>query len=89
MVVFVVDKKNKPLMPCKPKKAKKLLKRGLAKVIRLTPFTIQLKYLSSRYIQDITLGVDAGSKYIEISAASKKQVLIETEVKIRTDIKND
>ncbi len=88
MLVFVVDKKNKPLMPTTPKKAKKLLKRSLAKVICLTPFTIQLKYNSSRYTQDITLGVDAGSKYIGVSAASKKQVLFEAEIKIRSDIKN-
>ncbi len=87
MLVFVVDCKNKPLMPSTARKAKKLLKNGVAKVISLSPFTIQLKYNSSRYLQDISLGIDAGSKYIGASASTKKQVLFEAEIKLRSDIK--
>ena len=40
--VFVINQNNKPLMPCKPRKARKLLDSGRAKVKHLTPFTIQL-----------------------------------------------
>ncbi len=87
MLVFVVDNKNKPLMPCNAIKAKKLLKKGRAKVISLSPFTIQLTYNSSKYLQDISLGIDVGSKYIGVSSSSKTQVLVEAEIKIRSDIK--
>jgi N6-L-threonylcarbamoyladenine synthase len=88
MLVFVVDNNNKPLMPCDPRKAKQLLNQNKAFVKFLTPFTIQLKNNSSRYLQDISLGVDAGTKYVGVSAASKKQVLFEAEIEIRSDIKN-
>ena len=49
-------------MPCKPSKARKLLKTNKAKVIQRKPFTIQLLYGSSGYKQEISLGVDTGSK---------------------------
>ncbi len=73
MQVFVVDNKNRPLMPCKARKAKKLLRKGFASVKLLTPFTICLKNASRRYTQDILLGVDAGTKHIGVSAASKNR----------------
>ena len=64
MFVYVLNKHGKPLMPCKPRKARILLKEKKAKVVNRTPFTIQLLYGSSGYKQPINLGVDAGSKYI-------------------------
>ena len=87
MFVYVLNKNGKPLMPCKEQKAAKLLKRGLAKVVYKTPFTIQLLYGSSGYKQNITLGVDAGSKYIGFSATNKTNVLLEGEVILRDNIK--
>jgi len=41
-VVYVLNKRGKPLMPCSPGKAKVLLKKSKAKVVKRTPFTIQL-----------------------------------------------
>jgi len=41
-VVYVLNKRGKPLMPCSPGKAKVLLKESKAKVAKRTPFTIQL-----------------------------------------------
>ena len=73
-------------MPCSPCKARKLLKQGKAKVKRTEPFTIQLLYGSSGYTQDITLGVDAGSKHIGVSATTKKKELYAADVEIRNDI---
>ncbi len=87
MFIFVVDKKNKPLMPSKPRKAKILLKKGKAKVIKLDPFTIQLTNKASGYTQKISLGIDAGTNYIGASAATKNKVLFEAELQLRTDIK--
>ena len=86
MLVYVVNKHGKPLMPCSPRKARILLKEKKAKVIKRTPFTIQLLFGSSGYKQDITLGVDAGSKTIGLSATTDKEELFSAEVKIRTDI---
>lgn len=86
MFVYVLNKKGKALMPCKPQKARKLLRNNKAKVVNRTPFTIQLLYGSSGYKQDINLGVDAGSKYIGLSATTEKNELFKAEVELRQDI---
>ena len=86
MVVYVLNKHGRPLMPCSHCKAKKLLKQGKAKVKRTEPFTIQLLYGSSGYTQNITLGIDAGSKHIGVSATTKKKELYAADVEIRNDI---
>lgn len=86
MLVYVLNKHGKPLMPCKPSKARKLLKQGKAKIVQREPFTIQLIYGSSGYKQPITLGIDAGSKFIGVSATTEKQELFSAEVELRNDI---
>lgn len=86
MFVYVLNKNGKALMPCKPQKARKLLKDKKAKVVNRTPFTIQLLYGSSGYKQQINLGVDAGSRYIGLSATTKRKELFKAEVKLRQDI---
>ncbi|HHV01615.1 MAG TPA: HNH endonuclease [Defluviitoga tunisiensis] len=86
MRVFVLNMRGKPLMPCKPRKARLLLKQGKAKVVKRDPFTIQLTIATGEAKQDISLGVDSGSKYIGISATTKKHVLFEAEVELRNDI---
>lgn len=86
MIVYVLNKHGNPLMPCNPCKARKLLKQGKAKVKRTEPFTIQLLYGSTGYKQPITLGVDAGSKHIGVSASTIKQELYAADVEIRNDI---
>lgn len=86
MLVYVLNKDGKPLMPCKSVKARILLKQKKAKVIRRVPFTIQHIYGTSGYKQDITLGVDAGAKHIGLSAGTKKKELYSADVELRTDI---
>lgn len=88
MLVYVINKQGEPLMPCKPQKAKKLLKENKAKVLKREPFTIQLLYGSSGYKQNITLGVDAGSKHIGLSATTESKELYSGEVELRNDIVN-
>jgi len=73
-------------VPCKPQKARKLLKKQKAKVVKRTPFTIQLLYCSSGYIQNISLGVDAGSKAVGLSAATENKEVFSAEVEMRTNI---
>ena len=73
MFVYVLNMHGESLMPCKPRKARLLLKNGKAKVVNRTPFTIQLLYGCSGYKQPVNLGVDAGSKYIGLSATTKQK----------------
>lgn len=86
MLVYVINKHGKPLMPCKPSKARKLLKQEKAKVIKKEPFTIQLLHGASNYKQEVNLGVDCGSKMIGLSATTKTQELYSAEVELRNDI---
>ena len=46
--VFVLDRRGDPLMPCHPARARKLLDKGRAVVVRLHPFTIRLRDRRSR-----------------------------------------
>lgn len=86
MVVYVINKHGKPLMPCSPRKARILLKNGKAKVVKREPFTIQLIYGSSGYRQNITLGVDSGSKHVGLSATTEKKELYAGDLELRNDI---
>jgi len=86
-VVYIISKTGKPLMPTnRLGKVRHLLKDGLANVVQRMPFTIQLLYDSDEYTQPITLGVDAGSKTIGLSATTDKKEVFSAEVQLRTDI---
>lgn len=85
-LVYVLNAHGKPLMPCNPRKARKLLQEGKAKVKIRTPFTIQLLHGSSGYKQPIRLGIDSGFVHVGLSAISKKQELYSAEVQLRTDM---
>lgn len=73
-------------MPCKEAKARKLLKQNKAKIYKREPFTIQLLFVCENQTQDITLGVDAGSKHIGLSATTKEKELYAADVELRNDI---
>jgi len=88
MLVYILNKNDEALMPCKPRKARLLLKEGKAKVVNRTPFTIQLLYGSSGYKQPVNLGVDAGSKFIGLSATTRQKELFKATVELRQDIPN-
>ena len=51
-----------------------------------TPFTIQLIGVSKTYVQGITLGVDAGSRHVGLSATTTKQELFSAELRPRNDV---
>ena len=86
-VVYVLNKDGLPLMPThKLGKVRHLLKKGKAKVVKRSPFTIQLNYECGNHTQSITLGVDAGSKHIGLSASTKKQELYCSDVELRDDV---
>jgi len=88
-MVYVLNIDGQPLMPCTESKARKLLRDKKAKVVKRTPFTIQLKFECENQVQDITLGVDAGSKTIGLSATTDKVELFSAEVILRNDIVNN
>jgi RRXRR protein/HNH endonuclease len=85
-MIYVLNIQGNPIMPCKEAKARKLLRNNLAKVIKRTPFTIQLNFECENQTQEITLGADAGSKTIGISATTEKEEVFSAEVELRNDI---
>ena len=88
-MVYVISHNGQPLMPTENHaKVRVLLKSKKAKVIKTCPFTIQLAYDSTHYTQEITLGVDSGSKQIGLSTTTKSKVLFESDVELRNDIVN-
>ena len=86
-MVYVLSKTGQPLMPTENHaKVRVLLKQQKAKVITNCPFTIQLLYNNTDYTQPISLGIDAGSKHIGVSATTENKVLYESDVALRNDI---
>lgn len=88
-MVYVINKDGQPLMPTERHgKVRRMLRDGQARVVKRCPFTIQLTYQTTNHVQEVTLGVDAGSKTIGISATTENKVLYEAEVELRNDIVN-
>jgi len=65
--VFVLDKHGKPLMPCHPAQARKLLSSGRARIHRLVPFVIRLIDREDGQVQPVRLKFDPGSKVTGIA----------------------
>ena len=88
-MVYVLSKNGQPIMPTENyAKVRLLLKSGKAKVVRRTPFTIRLVGTNKTYTQAVTLGVDAGSKHVGLSATTKKKELLAAELRPRNDVVN-
>lgn len=86
-MVYVISKNGQPIMPTEDHaKVRLLLKSGKAKVVRRTPFTIRLIGTSKTYVQSVTLGVDAGSKHVGLSASTEKKELFAAELRPRNDV---
>ena len=86
-MVYVLNKYEEPLMPTtRYGRVRRLLRKGLAVVVDYRPFTIQLNYDTPNGVQEVSLGVDAGTKHVGFSATTKKKVLFEAELLLRSDI---
>lgn len=83
MHVFVLDAERKPLAPCHPAVARKLLKQGRAAVLRRYPFTIILKEAKEVVNQDIRLKIDSGSKVTGMAILHKNKVIWAAEIEHR------
>ena len=87
MVVYVQDMNGKPLMPTKRFGwVRRALRDGKAVVVGRCPFVIRLTYATTNYTQPITLGIDAGTVHVGLSATSSKEELFAEEVVLRKDI---
>ena len=87
MLVYVLNIDGHPLIPTERcGKVRRLLNSNKAKVVKRCPFTIQLMYESTTYTQDVSLGIDAGSKHIGVSATTADRELYAADVELRNDI---
>ncbi len=77
MFVYVLNCHGEPLMPCQPRKARLLLHKGKAKVVRMVPFTIQLLYGSSSYFDLRSLdGTKVSTSYKRLHVVQKASALL-------------
>jgi 5-methylcytosine-specific restriction endonuclease McrA len=74
MRVFVVDKDRNPLDPCHPARAREMLRKGRAAVLRRFPFTIILKdrEAASSAVHDHRVKIDPGSKATGIAVIAEQ-----------------
>lgn len=86
MIVYVINKHGRPLMPTKPSKARKLLKNKKAKIVSYKPFTIKLIYGSRGYTQNVDLGIDLGAKHVGVAIVNEDKILDKGEIELRQDI---
>lgn len=86
-MVYILSKNGQPLMPTEDhRKVRLLLKSKKAIVIKRTPFTIRILGTSHNYVQPVTLGIDAGSKHVGISASTETKELFAAELRPRNDV---
>jgi 5-methylcytosine-specific restriction endonuclease McrA len=78
MSVFVLGSDRRPLMPCSEKRARLLLERGRAAVIRRYPFTIILNDRSQDdcELQTIEIKLDPGSKVTGIAVVRERSAVL-------------
>ena len=88
-MIYVRSKEGKALMPSeRGGRIGYLLRHGKAHVVSRVPFVVQLDYESTTYTQEVSLGIDAGSKHIGVSASSDKKELLAAQVELRSDVVN-
>ncbi|WP_341739551.1 MAG: RNA-guided endonuclease IscB [Microcoleus sp.] len=78
--IFVLDTNKRPLTPCKPSMARKLLTANKAAVFRRFPFTIILKKMVTANIKSIGLKLDPGSKTTGIALLEGEKVIFGAEL---------
>ena len=86
-MVYILDIDNNPLMPTERHgHVRRLLRDGKACIVKRTPFTIKLNYQTTTYVQEVSLGIDTGTRHIGVSATTKSKELFSSEVVLRNDI---
>ena len=93
--VLVLDTNRKPLMPCYPARARKLLESGRASVFRKFPFTIILhdRTVEESFLQEVEVKIDQGSKTtgvaLVVHGEKSSTVAFAAHIEHRTDIKSN
>lgn len=86
-MVYMLSHTGQPLMPTEDhRKVRLLLKDKKAKVVKRTPLTVQLLSCTHEYKQPVTLGVDAGSRHIGLSACTENRELYAEDLQPRNDV---
>lgn len=79
-MVFVIDRKNKPLAPCHSAKARKFLKEKKATVVKMYPFTIKLRYdvvvEETESEETYRIKIDYGSKHTGLAILKNDKEVI-------------
>jgi len=86
--VYVISKEGYVLMPCSYAKSKRMVKKGAAKVIKRSPFIIQLNFECRNLVQEVILGIDTGYESIGFSARTDKEESISGIVKLDGETKD-
>jgi len=86
MRVYVINKNGYPLMPCKPAKARHLLRDGKAKVVQRKPFTIQLLWDCEENIQEVRCGIDKGCMVTGVACVGNGEILFSADIKHRNPV---
>ncbi|HIK29795.1 MAG TPA: RRXRR domain-containing protein [Oscillatoriales cyanobacterium M59_W2019_021] len=81
--IFVLDTNYKPLSPCKPSVARRLLSAGQAAVYRSFPFTIILKKEVDATPEPVEIKIDPGSKVTGFALKQGNKVIFGAELKHR------
>ena len=79
--VFVIDAAKRPLTPCRPAQARRLLRDGKAAAFRRFPFTIILKdEKPDAVVAPVTVKLDPGSKTTGIAVTRDDRVVFAAEL---------
>lgn len=80
-VVFVLDTEKRPLTPCRPAQARRLLREGKAAVFRRYPFTLILKEARpDAAVKPLTVKLDPGAKVTGLALVDASRVLLSAEL---------
>ncbi len=86
-MVYVISKDGHPLMStARHGNVRRMLASGSAVIVKRCSFTIRLLYDAGDATQPVSLGIDAGSKHIGVSATTEGRVLYEADIELRNDI---
>lgn len=90
--VFVLNGDGRPLSPCHPAVARRLLRLDKAVVERVMPFTIRLRETKvNPAVQPTTIGIDDGAKTAGIAVVQHNQsndrVVFKADIKLRNNVK--
>jgi len=88
VIVPVLSLEGSPLMPCTPVKARHLLEKRRAHVVKLNPFIIRLNFKCESIVQEISFGMDAGYKNIGYSAITDTKEILSGEIALDNKTKS-